>query len=140
MAPLVDLLFPDPVRDLPGQRILKIFLRAAHVLCAGTLTGGHLVGGDPDLLRHWLWATIATGALILMLDLYQSCAFLLQVRGAVLLVKFAGLAAALALPESTGTLLAVLVLLSVVSSHAPSRWRYRLLVGAGRIKGAESKG
>jgi len=141
-----SLLFPDPPREVPGHRGIKISLRAAHVLCVGLLTALYLIdiGADAERLdaarRVWLWATIGSGGAILVLDLYQSAAFLLQLRGAVLILKLACVAGLQRMGDATGWVLAALVIVSVISSHAPSRWRYRVLIGSGRIKGADSRG
>ena len=137
-------LFPDPPRELPGQRGIKIALRAVHVLCAGVLTATYLLdlGAEPEPIaaarEAWFSATIASGGAILALDLYQSAAFLLQVRGAVLLAKLACVASLGALGDAAGYALAGVVLVSVVSSHAPSRWRYKVLVPG--VRGSRSAG
>ncbi|MCB9902922.1 MAG: hypothetical protein H6831_00795 [Planctomycetes bacterium] len=141
-----SILFPDPPRELPGQRLIKISLRAVHVLCVGVLTATYLLdlGTNPQRLAEaretWLAATVATGSTILALDLYQSGAFLLQVRGAVLFLKLGCLLFLARMGDAAGYVLAALVLVSVISSHAPSRWRYRVLVGGGRVRGADTPG
>ena len=38
---LKSVLFPDPPRNLPGRRGLKITLRAIDVLCAGALVDAY---------------------------------------------------------------------------------------------------
>lgn len=139
-------LFPDPPRELPGQRLIKICLRAVHVLCVGLLTATYLLelGAEPERLaaarETWLTATIASGGAILTLDLYQSGAFLLQARGAVLFLKLGCLLFLSHLGDAAGVVLAGLIVISVISSHAPSRWRYRVLIGAGRVRGADTPG
>ena len=42
-----------------------------------------MFGASPDRLTPWLFATAASGLLIVLLDLHESGAFLLQIRGAV---------------------------------------------------------
>ena len=39
-----------------------------------------------------------------------------------------------------GIVLAALVVISVVSSHAPGKLRYLVLLGGGRITGSDSRG
>lgn len=129
------LLFPDPPRDFPGRRLLKIGLRAAHVLCAALCLGAYAF--DAEERVPWLVATITTGLSILALDLHESAAFLLQVRGVVVAAKLVALAF---LPAGGAWLLAAIVLVSVVSSHAPSRVRHRVLFARGRVRAAESHG
>lgn len=140
MTDLRSILFPDPPRELPFRRGLKVSLRAAHVLCAGITTGAFVLGVADDARRAWLTATIASGTAILLLDLHESAAFLVQVRGLVLALKLGLLALALSWPAAAPWLLGGLIVLSVLSSHAPSRVRYFVLLGRGRIAPSRSKG
>jgi hypothetical protein len=132
---LGTLLFPDPPRDFPGRRLLKIGLRAAHVVCASLCLGAYAF--DPAERVPWLVAAIGTGLLIVALDLHESAAFLLQVRGVVVVAKIVALAF---LPHGGAWLLAGIVLVSVLSSHAPGSVRHRMLFGRGRVRPAESHG
>lgn len=133
-------LFPDPPRELPGRRGLKIVLRAAHVLTAAGLLGAYLFEVPDTLGAPWFHSTLLTGALLLLLDLHESAAFLLQVRGLVVVLKLLLVAALPWLGDLAAIALAAVVLVSVVSSHAPGRVRYSLLVGRSRITGSDSKG
>ena len=133
-------LFPDPPRELHGRRGLKITLRAAHVLCAATLLGAYVFGVAEAHSEPWLLATVVTGLVILALDLHESAAFLLQVRGAVVLAKILALIALPWLEGYEAWVLGVVVVVSVLSSHASSSIRYRLLLGSGRVKGGVTKG
>jgi len=75
-----------------------------------------------------------------LLDLHESAAFLLQVRGLVVIVKLVLLALLPRFGGATGWVLAAIVVLSVASSHAPGSVRYRLLAGGDRFAGGRSKG
>ncbi len=132
-------LFPDPPRTYRGMRWLKIVLRAVHVLCAGVLTGAYLLEATPSQREICLLATAFSGLLLLAADLYESAAFLAQVRGAIVLLKLMCLALLPVLP-APGWVLAGILLLSVISSHAPSAVRYHLLFGRGNIRGSQTKG
>jgi len=132
------LLFPETPRAFPGRRSLKMALRAGHVLCAGIVTGAYVLNAGDAACRGWLWATFGSGSAILLLDLHESGAFLLQFRGAVVLAKLALVALLPLLAPHEAWVLAALVVVSVVSSHAPAKLRYRVL--AGRVTGAETKG
>ena len=84
--------------------------------------------------------TIVSGISIVALDLHESAAFLFQVRGAVVVGKILLL---LALPWLGGYrawALGAITLVSVVSSHASSKVRYRMLLARGSVRGGESKG
>lgn len=133
-------LFPDPPREFPGRRGLKILLRGAHVLSAGGLLGAYLFAVPKALEAPWFHATLLTGLLLLLLDLHESAAFLLQVRGLVVLVKLLLVAVLPLLGGYAAWVLGAVVLVSVVSSHAPGRVRYFLLIGRSRLTGGRSKG
>jgi hypothetical protein len=134
------LLFPDPPRDFRLRRELKILFRAVHVLCAALLLGAVVHDAPAGEQQRALWLVVGSGLSILALDLYETAAFLLQVRGLVLLVKLLGVAALPWLEGGRVLLLAALILVSVVSSHAPSKLRYFVLIGHGRIRGSETPG
>jgi len=140
MPGLEALLFPDPPRDLPGRRGLKIGLRAAHVLCVAGLAGAYLFEVPPSQSGPWLRAALASGLALLLLDLHESAVFVLQVRGLVVATKLALLAALPAFGSGAKWVLAALLVVSVVSSHAPGRVRYRLWWGKGRFRATDSKG
>ena len=134
------LLFPEEPRPLPGRRVLKILFRAVHVLFAGILAGSYVFDVEAAQRAPWFSGTVASGLLILLLDLHESGAFLLQVRGMVVMGKLLVL---FLLPWLTGweaEVLGLLVLISVLSSHAPSSFRYFVVIGRGRVKASRTKG
>jgi hypothetical protein len=134
------LVFPVRPRSLPGRRGIKISLRAVHALCAGVLVGGLLLAVEPDRVGPWIAGTAISGLAILLLDLHESGAFLVQIRGVVVLGKIVLLASMPWLGASRPGLLAAVLLISVVSSHAPSKVRYLLVIGRRSISGSRSKG
>ncbi|MHC4852333.1 MAG: hypothetical protein ACYTF5_09960 [Planctomycetota bacterium] len=134
------LLFPEEPRPLPGRRGLKILFRAVHVLFAGVLMGSYVFDVEAAQRAHWFSGTVVSGLLILLLDLHETGAFLLQVRGMVVLGKLLVL---FPLPWFAGweaEVLGLLVLISVLSSHAPSGFRYFVVIGRGKVKASCSKG
>jgi hypothetical protein len=137
---LAAFFLPDEPRDFPARRWVKMALRAAHVLTTGILCGAYLFEASGAQRTPWLIGATLSGLLILLLDLYESGAFLLQVRGLVVLAKVGVLAALPVFGPGAGWILACLVLVSVVSSHASSKVRYFVVLGGGGIKGARSKG
>jgi len=134
------LVFPARPRTLAGRRGLKISLRAVHALCAGVLVGGLLLAVEAERIGPWIVGTAISGLAILFLDLHESGAFLVQTRGLVVMGKIALLAALPLLGASRPLLLTVALLISVVSSHAPSSVRYFLVIGRRSISGSRSKG
>ena len=137
---LSELLLPKRPREFPGQRYIKICLRALHVLCAGTLVGAFTFAVEGSARQNWFLATLLSGAALLSFDLIETSAFLLQLRGLIILVKIGLLLALPAFGAHGYAVLMSLLLLSVITSHAPSKLRYFMLVGRGRIQGSQSKG
>ena len=136
----VECLFPSEPRTLPGRRWLKIGLRAVHVVFAWRLPGFVRVrrrswrasAVDRRRGRFRPRATAPRPA--------RSAAVLLQVRGLVVLLKVVVL---ISLPwlgsAQLGAVIAVVVV-SVLSSHAPGKVRYYLVAGRDRIRGGDSMG
>jgi len=138
---LMNFFFPNEPRALPGRRWLKIGLRAVHVVFACGFLGSFVFDGGLAARGPWTAGVVASGMVLLLLDLHESAAVLLQVRGLVVAFKIAVL---LALPwlgsaAQLGAVIAI-VAVSVLSSHAPGKVRYHLVVGRGRIKGSDSMG
>ncbi len=111
-----------------------------HVLFVGVLAGSYLFEVVPTERAAWWIGAMLSGLMMLALDLHESGAFLLQVRGLVLLLKLGVLLVLPWLGAAAGWALAALVLISVVSSHAPGKVRYKVVFGGGRIVGGESHG
>ncbi|MFT4709797.1 MAG: hypothetical protein ACJAZ8_002603 [Planctomycetota bacterium] len=136
----MQLLFPPGGRTFPGQRALKISLRGVHTLCAGVLTGSYILDAGDEAKALWLCWTVGTGLGMLTLDLLESVGFLAQVRGLVLLLKVAVVLALPMFEGASGWVLGALLVIAVISSHAPSKVRYAPWIGGGRITGGTSKG
>lgn len=137
---LGKLVFPPEPRRLPGHRAFKIVLRGLHTLAAGVLCGAYVFDVPDESRSLTLALVIASGLAMLLLDLYESGAFLVQVRGLVLLGKIGLLLCLPLLGEATGLTLCLLFVIAVISSHAPSKVRYYVVLGGQRIRGATSKG
>ena len=120
-------------------RTLKITLRAAHVLGAAVFAGGVVLGVASEELEGWLWLLVVAGAAVLLFDVLESPAFLVQTKGVVVLAKLAVLAA-IVVTDAGEWLLAPILFLSVISSHAPSAVRHRVLLFADRVEGSASNG
>ncbi len=133
-------LFPATPRNFPGQRWVKIGLRGLHVLCAGVYMGTLVFAVDDDVRQPWFLAALLSGILLLSIDLFETAAFLLQLRGIVVLLKLVLLAVTPYLGPAAVWVLGAAVIGSVISSHAPSSFRYFLVWGRGRIQGATTKG
>ncbi len=113
-----------PLRSFPGIRWVRISLRTAHLIAMGLLVGGVAVGTPIDQLTLALWGTLASGALFVGIELYQSLTFLVQVKGIVVLLKLLLLVAAIGFPGSALTLLIAAIVIGGLSSHMPGRYRH----------------
>jgi hypothetical protein len=124
MASLTALLFPDPRRRLPGSRWWNIAARTLHLAATGLLLGGHAFGADPEALRPLLWVAIATGAVMIGVELYPTAHWAHQVCACFVYTKLVILCLIpLMWEERVPMLLAVLALASV-GAHAPRRVRH----------------
>ena len=139
-GPILRLLIPPTPRRYAGQRQAKITVRATHVVLSGIFLGAFVFGVEPASRWPWFMAALGSGLLLLCLDLYDSGAFLLQLRGLVVTVKVLLLAFLPTFGEAGAWVLAGVAFASVISSHAPATFRYYLLWGRGRITGAKTSG
>ena len=139
-GPFFRILIPPEPRSYPGRRWVKMVARAAHVIVSGIYLGAFVFKVQPESRWPWFVATLLSGLLIVCLDLFESGGFLLQLRGLVVAGKMVLLALVPAFGAAGVWVLAATALVSVISSHAPSRVRYFLIWGRGRIKAAETKG
>jgi len=139
-GPLFRLLIPEEPRRYPGQRWVKMLARSAHVVFSGVYLGSLVFQVEPATRLPWFLAVMLSGLLMICLDLYESGAFLLQLRGLVTAVKLVLLALLPTFGAMGVWIIAGIAFCSVISSHASSSVRYFLIWGRGRIKAAETKG
>lgn len=115
--------FPDPPRELRGERILRTTLRTIHLAAMGILLGGHVFGVDAPRLLPWLWLTIGTGGTFAALEMYGSCTWLFQVRGVLFLAKIALLCLVPVFWEQRVWFLVAVLVIGSAGSHLPARFR-----------------
>ena len=139
-GPFFRLMIPPEPRQYTGQRWAKMTARAAHVVLSGVYLGAFVFHVEPADRWPWFMATLFSGLLIVCLDLYESGGFLLQLRGVVLALKLVLLAFLPRFGEAAVWVLAAVAIMSVISSHASSSFRYYLIWGRGRIKAGKTKG
>ena len=135
-----SILFPEPPRNFRGRRTLKIFLRGLHVVCAGLCLGAYAFDVAAGERIVALWAALGSGLAMLALDVHETAAFFLQVRGLVVVLKLVLLALLPWFGGAKAEILGALMLLSVVSSHAPGKIRHHQIAGTGRLHGARTHG
>ena len=132
-ARIFHLLFPACPRDFPFRRTVRILLRTAHVLTAGVLLGGHIFHQQPAVLEPWLWATVISGLLVLATDIHASLAVLFELRGIAVLLKIILLFLIPVFWEERILLLVIILMVGVISSHMPKRYRHKLVLFQNRI-------
>jgi hypothetical protein len=114
-------------------------LRTAHIVATAALYGGHVYDVSAERLLPALVATVATGAVLTGFEIFRAPVWFIQVRGVATFAKL-GLVMSVALFwEWRVALLTVAVVIGVVASHMPGRWRYHSLLH-GRVVGPQEKG
>ena len=125
----MHVLFPAQERQFPGLRWIRITLRTAHIVSFTAVVGGHIFGAAAADVLPWLIATIATGAGIMALYLFQSFRWLCELRGAAILFKLLLLCVIPFWWEARVPILVAIVVISSYVSHMPGRYRYRVIRG-----------
>lgn len=137
---LFRVLIPPEPRRYPGQRWVKMCARSSHVIFVGIYLGALVFRIDTTGRLPWFLAALLSGFLMVCLDLYESGAFLLQLRGMVTACKLVLLALLPLFGGAAVWVVAAVAFCSVISSHASSKFRYYLVWGRGKIKGGEMRG
>ncbi|HHH39828.1 MAG TPA: hypothetical protein ENK50_09670 [Sedimenticola sp.] len=117
-------LFPDHSRFFPGQRWVNIGLRTLHLLGVAGLGAGFLYAAADDAWRPYLWLTLASGAGLSLISIWNQGVWLLQLRGQAILLKLLLLGLIPLWPAWKLPLFVAVILISGVISHAPGKVRY----------------
>lgn len=124
------LLLPEPRRRLPHSRWVNVVSRTVHLSATGTLLGGHVFGVGAETLLPWLWVAIASGAVMLGLELYTSFDWLTQIGGLAVVLKLALLCVIPFAWSARVPILFAVVAIAGVGSHMSGKYRhYSLLYG-----------
>lgn len=118
------LLFPEPERRVPGERQLRTLLRTVHIASMGVLLGGHFFDLPGVQLRGALLWTVATGGLIVLLEVYGTLNWLFEVRGVATVFKVGVTCMVPLFWEQRVWLLMAVVAIGSLSSHTTARIRY----------------
>ncbi len=120
-----DRLFPVHKRDFVGKRWVKVGLRTLHLMGLAGIGGAWFYTVEPSQWLPFLWLTMVSGLLMLLVEVWSHGIWLLQVRGLAIFVKIILLSFSALLPHSLEPALIMLVIMiSGVISHAPGRVRY----------------
>ena len=117
-------LFPDNPRPLPGKRYISLTLRGLHLVGVAGTAGLFLY--DLPFERWSLYGllALATGTLMMLIEIWGDGVWLFQLRGQAVLVKLVLLAVALIWPTLAAPCFIAVVLISAFFSHAPGKIRY----------------
>ena len=118
------LLFPLAPRRLAWGRGWNMGFRTLHLLTSGILLGGHVFGIAPDRLMTLLYVTLLSGAGLVALELYRSCAWAYQVMGVLVELKLLLVVAAGIWWDQRVPLLVTVAILGSFGSHLPARYRH----------------
>jgi len=129
-----------PNRNFPGQRWVRISLRSAHLLSMALLLGGVAQGVPMNQLPEAFLATLLTGALFAVLEVYNTIVWIYQLKGWVVIVKFFLMGAAFHSAEGAVWFLGAAVILGGISSHMPGNLRYYSLIHGRVLKGEKTAG
>ena len=106
------------------KRWSKISFRTLHLLAVAGVGGGILFGLDKDLWFSYWWLAMATGTVMMLIDMISNPVWLLQVRGLTVLLKLILIGLLGRYPGYESFLLVVVIVISAVISHAPGKLRY----------------
>jgi hypothetical protein len=99
-------------------------VRTAHIVVAGALFGGHVFEIEPERLHVWLYATLASGGILLALEAYPHLSWCYEVRGLCVLGKMLLLCLIPWLWDARVPILVVVFVIASVGSHMPRRFRH----------------
>lgn len=107
-----------------AKRWTKISLRTLHILAVAGVGGGILFGLEPDQWRNYWWLSLVSGILLMAIDIISNPVWVVQVRGLVIFLKLILVALLGSDPSLDRLLLIIIIVISAVVSHAPSKLRY----------------
>ncbi len=143
-------LFPPRIRDFPGKRWVRILLRTLHLVGVAGLGGAYFYEAAPADWLPYLWLTVASGVLMMALEVWSHGIWLLQLSGLLIQLKCLLLVLNICLGGAWQLPLILAVLgISGVIAHSPARirhygpWHRRVLTvdnWLGAPKGADALG
>ena len=107
-----------------AKRWSKISLRTLHLIAVAGVGGGILLGIDKSQWLNYWWLALGSGFLMMLMDMISNRVWIVQVRGLTVLLKLILLVFLGSYPAWDKLLLLVVIIISAVISHAPSKLRY----------------
>lgn len=120
-------IFPQAPRDFACRRVIRMTLRATHILCAGVLLGAYMFKQPSASLEPWLYATVLTGMFIMATDFHASAAVFFEVRGLAVFLKAGLLVVIPFYPHLSIPILILALFIGVFASHMPKHYRHKIV-------------
>ena len=124
MVPITSVLFPKQSRIFAGQRWVNILLRTLHLLGMAGVGGGYFYAAVDDAWQGFLYLTLVSGLIMMLLSIWSNGIWLLQLRGHAILLKLLLLLLMLVWPAYQATCLVLVIIISGLIAHAPGDVRY----------------
>lgn len=121
------------------MRALRTTLRSLHVIAFSAYYGGSIFAVSDERLGPALAAVLATGSAFMLFEIWRAPQWLHQLRGLCTFAKLVLFGFAVSRPDLRTLLLSAIVVIGVVVSHAPSRFRYFSPI-SGEVNESDGKG
>jgi len=108
----------------PTTRFWNIAFRTLHIAVMAPLVGGHVFAISKTRLYPWLYATIGTGLVLILIETGLQAKWSYQGRGMFVWVKLALLCLIPWFWNQRAAILMIVIVLASVGSHMPGRFRY----------------
>ncbi len=99
-------------------------LRTVHIVSMAIVLGGVAWSVPEERMHHAFVLTVASGVLLLAIDLAKSCVFLYQGAGVAALVKLALVGLGYHLPQARLAFYLAATVVGSVGSHMSGAWRH----------------
>jgi len=119
---------PGAPRSFRGQRAVQIAARTVHIAAMGLVLGGVAYDVPQQALGLPVALTIASGLVLLAIDLWKGGAYLVQGNGVAVLLKLALLGVGQFAPQQRLAWYLAATVVASVGSHMPHAWRHWSLV------------
>jgi hypothetical protein len=116
--------------SIPGYKFWNSLFRALHILSVCGVVGGHIFSQPEAAILPWLYTTIFTGAVLLILNLYQFNYAVFELSNYIIYLKLILLSLIPVFWSVRLELLVFILIISVVFSHMPKHYRHRRFIPA----------
>ena len=118
------LLFPEMPRHFPWARPVQLLLRSLHIAAMALVVGGLPFGATYQALRVSILITVASGMLLLAIDLAKDPACLTQGSGVAVLLKLVLLGMGALQPAARLPWYLAATFVASIGAHMPGSWRH----------------